>query len=131
MKTKLMYAIILMLIGILFQSCEKNKSDSIELYNGIIILPKNPTVHDEIIIIEEILSCDILRLAIIDENNIEYKRYSDSRIAAPCYLKLDTVSLGQLQEGYYTINYSLIDLAILTSDSIVNTDKFHFYVTGP
>ncbi len=129
MKTSLIYVVIFMLIGMLNQGCEKNTNDSNHLYHGLTVLPENPTAQNEIMIIEEVSSCSFLRPVIINGNSIEYKRYYDSRIAAPCYLEMDTIPLGQLSTGHYTIMYSLIDLAITTSDSIVDTDEVSFNVT--
>jgi hypothetical protein len=47
----------------------------------------------------------------------------------PCFPENDTISLGQLPEGTYTINYKLADLSTVVKDSIALSFSFGLTVS--
>ena len=117
-----------LIIGVLSPGCEKENDNPNDVNNKLILIPENPTSQDEIKIIEkDVCEYDLLSV-VITANKIEYTRRFNSSIAAPCLIVTDTVSLGHLQTGDYTIFYSLIDFAIQTNDSIVETSSLSFTV---
>ena len=129
METRLIYVLFVMFIGMLFQSCEKNTTDYHEINSGLKIYPENPKVGDEVFILEEICSYEMLNPLTINENTITYTRHYNFYTKQPCLLLIDTVSLGQLEEGYYTIEYLLINDSDFENDSSLGRDTVHFYVT--
>ena len=120
--------IILIIFVLVIQSCEKGDNEEYNKDIKLTIYPEYPTAQDEIKIIEEICTYELLKPVIIKEDTIEYKRYFNSSMGMPCLLTMDTVSLGQLEEGHYTITYSMIDISHQISDSIIEADTMHFYV---
>ncbi|RLD45053.1 MAG: hypothetical protein DRI89_02215 [Bacteroidetes bacterium] len=131
MKTTILSVIAFLIIGVLSPGCEKEDGDTYPVNNKLILIPENPTPQDEIKIIEkEASTCEILSVVVSTDNKIEYTRRFNSSIMMPCSMFTDTVSLGYLQSGDYTIYYSLIDLALQTNDSILEISKLNFTVTG-
>lgn len=128
MKTAILSVIVCLIIGVLSQGCEKKNGDTYPINDKLILIPENPTSQDEIKIIEkEVCKYDLLSI-VRTANMIEYTRRFNSMIMAPCLILTDTVSLGHLQAGNYILFYTLIDNAIQTNDSIVETSKFSFTV---
>ena len=130
MKTRLMYVLFFICAGILFQACEKNTTDYYEVNSGLKIDPENPKAGDEIFILEEICSYELLNPLVTNENTITYTRHYNFYTKQPCLLLTDTVSLGQLEEGYYTIKYILINDSDLENESGIGIDTIHFYVSS-
>ena len=130
MKTRLMYVLFVMFAGMLFLSCEKKTTDYYEINSGLKIYPENPKVGDEIFILEQICSYEILNPLVFNDNTITYTRHYNFYTKQPCLLLIDTVSLGQLEVGYYTIKYILINDSDFENDSGIGLDTVHFYVTS-
>jgi hypothetical protein len=119
------------MIGVFSQGCKKENNNTYELNDKLSIFPGNPDAHDEIQIIDkEASSCKTLRIVVSADNIIEYTKRFDSRMLMPCFGYTDTVSIGRLQAGNYTVLYTLIDTAIPTRDSIIETSRHSFRVRG-
>jgi hypothetical protein len=117
------------MIGVFSPGGEKEKDNTAFLNHHLRIYPVNPRAKHEIKIIEkEASSCETLFVKVNDDNRIEYTRRFDSRLLLPCLSFTDTVSIGHLPAGNYTILYKLIDTALPTSDSIIETSGLSFRV---
>ncbi|UCH13939.1 MAG: T9SS type A sorting domain-containing protein [Bacteroidales bacterium] len=95
------------------------------------ILPENPTISDDIELVIYKCSMDLSSYELINDT-IVFKVTTDSRImiAAICLVTYDTVDVGKLNQGDWTLLFYVIDKARKTADSIVYTDTMNFHVYG-
>jgi len=93
------------------------------------ISPVKPTLKDEVLIIDTICDYELLERIKIIDFQIWYVRSFNSMMGMPCIQKVDTVSLGKLKDGSYTIFYLLIDKSDFVNDSIYKIETFHFVVS--
>jgi hypothetical protein len=120
------FAFILKLLLILpliigFQSCW---DDTPPEHNTIVdkketrILPSNPTTEDHVKMIT--CDCKYYVLASVTEKgkDITVKKRFNSQMKWPCVIAYDTISLGQLKQGNYTITLLIIDTNPMVTDSI-------------
>jgi hypothetical protein len=123
MKT---FAIILKFILVLpviigFQAC---MDDTPPEHNTVVdkketqILPSSPTTNDLVKIITN--DCKYYVLASVSEKgkDILVKKRFNSQMKWPCVLVYDTISLGQLKQGNYSITLLIIDTNPMVTDSI-------------
>jgi len=129
MKTLFPYVLIIIFVGMLFQSFNIYTTNCYEENSRIKIYPENPKVGDEIFILEEICSYELLNPLIIIGNTITYTRHFNFNTKQCCFPMIDTVSLGHLEEGHYTIKYMVINDSYSESDSSHLLDTFNFNVT--
>jgi hypothetical protein len=82
------------------------------------ILPSNPTTNDVVKIIT--YDCKYYVLASVSEKgkDITVKKRFNSQMKWPCVLSFDTIPLGQLKQGNYSITLLLIDTNPMVTDSI-------------
>ncbi len=95
------------------------------------ILPENPTINDSIELVIYKCSMDLASYKLINDT-VVLKVTTDSRImiAAVCLVTYDTVDIGKLSQGDWTLLFYFIDRTLETADSIVFTDTMNFYVSG-
>lgn len=93
------------------------------------IIPQNPTIADEIKIVDDICAYDVLKSLTITDGQIEYVRNFNSQMGQPCVAKTDTLSIGQLVEGDYMLVYKLVDLSPMVLDTIAAIDTLYFTVS--
>jgi hypothetical protein len=88
------------------------------------IIPENPTTKDDIklVVFDD---CTYNKLSGITMNgkNIEIKKQFNSMMKWACFIQNDTILLGKLSEGTYTVNYKLIDV----STQVTNPVALSFY----
>jgi hypothetical protein len=63
-----------------------------------------------------------------DENVLEVVKTFNSMMKRPCILRYDTISLGILEPGEYRLDYFLIDLNTLATDSIFHFETKYFSI---
>jgi hypothetical protein len=82
------------------------------------ILPSSPTTDDVVKLIT--CDCKYYQLASVSEkwNNIQVKKRFNSQMKWPCVLTNDTISLGHLKQGKYSVTLLIIDTNPMVSDSI-------------
>jgi hypothetical protein len=80
--------------------------------------PSNPTTNDVVKLIT--YDCKYYQLASVSEkwNNIQIKKRFNSQMKWPCVLTYDTLSLGHLKKGKYSVNLIIIDTNPMVTDSI-------------
>lgn len=120
MKT---YCIFLFVLCLSATSCDVNdlqvKRDVLTSHN-MKIFPEKPT------------SSDIIRLVILDDckynvlsknertgQSIYIEKQFNSMMKWPCVQQNDTILIGKLPEGSYTVNYRLMDISTQVSKSEV------------
>ncbi len=110
------------IIATIYFNCNA-QSDTIQ------VLPMNPTINDSIIVIINKCSFDLTSYK-IENDTIFIKVTTDGRIMAPCVLTNDSVNIGKLNQGEWTLQYSYIDKALSTPDSIIYFKTINFQVNG-
>jgi hypothetical protein len=82
------------------------------------IFPSNPTTNDVVKLIT--YDCKYYALGSVSEksNNIQIKKRFNSQMKWPCVLTYDTLSLGRLKQGKYSVNLLIIDTNPMVTDSI-------------
>lgn len=101
----------------------------------------NPAEHNMKFIPENPTSADNINLVVFDDctynelseitrsgKTIEIRKQFNSMMKRPCLPKNDTISLGQLPEGTYTVRYKLVDLSTIVKDPIALSLAFQLNV---
>lgn len=89
------------------------------------IIPDKPTSNDEIILVVfEDCTYNVLSGVTKSENTIDIRKTFNSMMKWPCFMTNDTILIGKLQEGTYTVNYKLVDLSTQVTDK--NALSFSF-----
>lgn len=84
------------------------------------VIPDNPTSQDEIsLIIFDDCTYNVLMEVTRNKSEIEIRKQFNSMMKWPCFQETDTISIGRLPEGSYTINYRLTDVSTQTSNAEV------------
>ena len=93
------------------------------------IIPENPTSMDDIKLVV-FGDCTYNKLSGITTNgkSIEIRKQFNSMIKWACFIHNDTISLGKLTEGTYTVNYKLIDVSTQVSNPIALSFYFNLVV---
>ncbi|HAH23131.1 MAG TPA: hypothetical protein DCL77_05105 [Prolixibacteraceae bacterium] len=93
------------------------------------IIPENPASNDDIklVVFDD---CTYNKLSGINKNgkNIEIQKQFNSMMKWACFQVNDTISLGKLSEGIYTVNYKLIDVSAQISSPIAMSFYFNLIV---
>jgi hypothetical protein len=126
LKLMLVPAVIL-----IFQSC---MDDTPPEHNTVVdkketqILPSSPTTNDLVKIITN--DCKYYVLASVSEKgkDILVKKRFNSQMKWPCVLVYDTISLGKLKQGNYSITLLMIDTNPMVTDSISSKETFDLVV---
>ncbi len=75
-------------------------------------IPENPGSNDEIkLVIFDDCNYNTLAGLTKNGNTIEIKKQFNSLMKRPCFIQNDTIIIGKLAEGTYTIHYQLMDIA--------------------
>ncbi|OFX88108.1 MAG: hypothetical protein A2W99_10830 [Bacteroidetes bacterium GWF2_33_16] len=120
------------IIALIMISCSKEElnqiSDSKLKGDTVRFLPLNPSSSDEVFIIDSICQYELLKTIEINGFQINYIRTFISGMGLACFPEIDTVSLGKLDSGNYTLFNILIDRNPRVQDSIARVDTFHVIV---
>lgn len=91
----------------------------------MMIIPQNPASTDEIrLIILGDCTYNVLSGVTKSGNTIEIQKTFNSMMKWPCVMTNDTILIGTLQEGKYTVNYKLVDLSTQVTDKIAANYTF-------
>lgn len=93
------------------------------------ILPANPTINDDVKIITYKCNYDVTSYKLDNNNSILLTVYTNSLIKAPCKPVYDTITIGKLSKGNWTLNYFYLDRANVLGDSIIYTKSISFTVS--
>lgn len=110
-------------ISILVATACKEQSHVIDIQlsdlkdHNMKILPSIPTVNDEIkLVVFDDCTYNVLSGVSRTENIIDIRKQFNGMMKWPCVIKNDTILIGKLPEGIYTVNYKLVDIARTTGD---------------
>lgn len=94
------------------------------------IIPQNPASTDEIrLIILGDCTYNVLSGVTKSGNTIEIQKTFNSMMKWPCVMTNDTILIGKLQEGKYTVNYKLIDLSTQVTNKTAQSFSFSLPVS--
>lgn len=94
------------------------------------IIPENPITNQDIkLVICNDCTYNVLSGVKRNGNMIDIRKQFNSMMKWPCFPENDTINLGQLPVGTYTINYKLADLSIVAKDSIALSFSFGLTVS--
>ncbi len=127
------YIFVFLVLGLISAACQKQKAEdeSIDLsgYN-MKIIPDQPTTKDEIkLIIFDDCTYNQLSQNKRSGKTITIEKQFNSMMKQPCVQKNDTIAIGKLPSGTYTVNYKLVDLATNVSDPVVLSFSFSLPVS--
>lgn len=82
-------------------------------------IPEKPTAADDIkLVVFDDCTYNVLSGVKRNGKIIDIRKHFNSMMKLPCLQQNDTISIGQLPEGTYTVNYKLVDLSTEVKDSI-------------
>jgi hypothetical protein len=94
------------------------------------IIPEKPTSNDEIkLVVFDDCTYNVLSGVTRNGNTIDIQKQFNSMMKWPCVIKNDTIQVGKLPTGTYTVNYKLVDLATNVSDPIALSFSFSLSVS--
>mgnify|MGYP001767192091 CR=1 FL=1 len=120
-------------IGSLCQSCMDdtpplNNPDPFQDEKETRIMPASPSTTDQVNVIT--YDCKYYALASVTEKgkDITIKRRFNGQLKWPCILVYDTIPLGKLKQGNYSVILLTIDTNPMTSDSIFSKETLELIV---
>jgi hypothetical protein len=123
--------ILVQAVILVFQSC---MDDTPPEHNPIVnkketqIHPSNPTTYDQVKIITNDCKYYVLTSVSEKEDDILIKKRFNSQMKWPCVLTYDTISLGHLKQGHYSITLLIIDTNPMITDSISSKETIELEV---
>ena len=118
--------------GAFLLSCEGSMEEEPDLeeydFYKLVIKPENPSSQDLILLME--YTCGIEPDPVISylDQEITYKRYYNSLMAAPCSPQIDSTIIGPLDAGNYSLVHWVIDKNHMITDSIISVDTLDLVV---
>lgn len=83
------------------------------------IIPENPTISEDIkLVIFNDCTYNVLSGVTRNGNKIDIQKQFNSMMKWPCIAKNDTILIGKLPEGNYTVNYKLLDTSTQVTDPV-------------
>lgn len=132
MKTKVP---IIFILFVILSACSENVVEmpvvlSDPADHNMKFIPDNPTSIDDIFLVV-FGECNYNILSNITRKaaTITIRKQFNSMMKLPCALMNDTIPLGKLSEGTYTVNYKLVDLSPVAKDSIALSLAFSLKVS--
>ena len=93
-------------------------------------IPQNPGSNDQLkLVIYNDCTYNALFGITQNGNTIEIEKRFNSLMKLPCMMSNDTILIGKLPEGSYTINYKLSDIATPATPQIVLLYSFSLVVS--
>ena len=94
------------------------------------IIPENPTNDDKIkLVVFEDCTYNILSGVTLNDKIIDIEKKFNSMMKWPCIMKNDTILIGKLPEGTYTVNYKLLDTSTQVTDQTALSFSFSLPVS--
>jgi len=95
------------------------------------ILPDNLISSNDVkLVIYDDCGYNILSGVKITGNTIDVEKHFNSMMKLPCMLRNDTILIGKLPIGSYTVNYKLVDLSTVTQNETPFAIAFKLVVTN-
>lgn len=92
------------------------------------IIPEKPTSNEQIkLVVFDDCTYNVLSGVTRSGNTIDIKKQFNSMMKWPCVMKNDTILIGKLPEGTYTVKYKLMD----TSTQVANLTALSFSFSLP
>ena len=93
-------------------------------------IPESPTAKEETNLI--FYGCGYYETTSvkIDSPEISIKKHFNGQLKWPCILEYDTISLGKLKKGDYTVTLTIIDTNPFAQDSVFNTETQTLTITN-
>lgn len=109
--------VILSIFLLLSQACKEKVQDTELTIDNLStqnmkVIPENPSSKSEIeLVVYD--DCTYNTLSGVKRNGktIDIKKQFNSMMKQPCVIKNDTILIGKLPQGTYTVNYKLMDIA--------------------
>jgi len=121
-----------LLLSLFFTDCimEDNEQEIADLAaQNMKIIPENPTSKDEIkLVVFDDCTYNILSGVEGNGKTIDIQKQFNSMMKWPCVIKNDTIMIGKLSQGTYTVNYKLVDIADPNSPQISRSLTFNLSV---
>jgi thioredoxin-related protein len=93
------------------------------------IIPTNPTSNSEIkLVVFDDCTYNTLKGVTRNGNTIDIQKQFNSMMKWPCMIKNDTILIGKLAEGTYSVNYKLLDTSTQVSDPVALSFSFKLMV---
>ena len=94
------------------------------------IIPDKPNSNDEImLVILGDCTYNVLSGITRNGNTIDVVKQFNSMMKWPCVMQNDTIKIGKLPEGNYTVNYKLMDTSTQVTDPVSVSFSFQLPVT--
>lgn len=94
------------------------------------IIPDNPTSNDPIkLVIFDDCTYNVLSGVTRTDKTIDIRKQFNSMMKWPCVMKNDTILIGKLPEGTYTVNYKLLDTSTQVTDQTAISFSFSLPVS--
>lgn len=123
MKQLTLFGFFFLLLACSDQVSEVQLTDLSE--HNMKIIPEKPTSNDEIkLVVFDDCSYNVLSGVTRNGKIIDIQKKFNSMMKWPCMMKNDTILIGKLPEGTYTVNYKLVDTSTLVTDPIVLSFSF-------
>lgn len=92
------------------------------------IIPEKPTSNDQIkLVVFDDCTYNVLSGVTRTDKTIDIQKQFNSMMKWPCVIKNDTITIGKLASGTYTINYRLVD--VISSGPPVISFSFNLVVS--
>ncbi len=105
----------------------KNVTD-LSQYN-MKLIPEPQTSADNIrLVVYEDCQYNILTGVTRTGNSIEIEKHFNSMMMLPCMLRSDTIVIGKLAVGSYSVNYKLMDLSTRVKDPVALAISFNLLI---
>jgi hypothetical protein len=98
--------------------------------NNMKIIPENPTSKDEISLVVYD-DCEYNTLVDVKKTakTIDIEKQFNSQMKLPCVQRNDTIAIGKLPQGIYTVNYKLVDISPQSTNPVQVSITFDLSVT--
>jgi len=94
------------------------------------IIPENPTGNDTVkLIVYDDCTYNVLSGVTRNGHTIDIKKQFNSMMKWPCFQQNDTILIGKLPEGSYTVNYKLLDTSTQVSNRVALSFSFNLQVS--
>ena len=94
------------------------------------IIPKKPTSNDQIkLVVFDDCTYNVLSGVTRNDKIIDIEKKFNSMMKWPCIMKNDTIPIGKLPEGTYTVNYKLLDTSTQVTDPTALSFSFSLPVS--
>jgi len=94
------------------------------------LIPENLTTGDEIkLVVFDDCTYNVLAGITKNDHTIDIQKQFNSMMKWPCFQTNDTILIGKLPEGSYTVNYKLLDVSTQVSNPIALSFSFNLLVS--